>query len=83
VTGIVLKDNDNSVENMSHMYNCKEVFFYFRRTRQITKGDYLFRQGCLFVSPSARNNSAPTGRMFVKLDSRVFLGNMSRKLKCH
>jgi len=33
------------------------------------------------VCPSARNNSAGTERIFMKLDIRAFFENMSRNLK--
>jgi hypothetical protein len=36
---------------------------------------------CLSVSPSTWNNSAFTGRIFMKLDIRVFFENMSTKFK--
>ena len=35
------------------------------------------------VCPSARNNSASTGRIFTKFDIWVFLENLSRKFKFH
>ena len=35
----------------------------------------------LSVHPSAWNNSAPTGRIFMKFDVWVFFGKLSRKLK--
>ena len=35
------------------------------------------------VRPSAWNNSAPTGRIFLKYDVWVFLENLSRKYKFH
>ena len=37
---------------------------------------------CLSVRPSARNNSAPTGRIFMKFDIWGFFENLSRKFKC-
>jgi hypothetical protein len=37
----------------------------FRRVRKIAKGDYYLRDVCLSVRPSAWNNSAPTGRIFI------------------
>jgi len=39
----------------------------FRRVRKITESDLR-----LSVRPSARNNSAPTGRIFMKFDMSVF-----------
>jgi len=35
----------------------------------------------MYVRPSAWNNSAPTGRIFMKFDIWVFFENLSRKLK--
>ena len=35
------------------------------------------------VHPSARNNSAPTGRTFMTFDNWVFFENLSRKFKCN
>ena len=35
------------------------------------------------VRPSAWNNLAPTGRIFMKFDMRVFFENISRKFKHH
>ena len=55
----------------------------FRRVRKIAKSDYLFRHVCLSVCPSAWNNSASTGRIFMKSDVWVFFENMSRKFKFH
>jgi len=36
---------------------------------------------CLSIRPSAWNNSAPTGQIFMKIDISVFLEKLSRKLK--
>ena len=38
---------------------------------------------CLSVCPSARNNSAPTERIFIKVDILVFFENLSRRVKFH
>jgi hypothetical protein len=37
----------------------------------------------IFIRPSARNNSAPTGRIFIKFDSGGFFENLSIKFKFH
>jgi len=37
---------------------------------------------CLSVRPSEWNNSAPTGRIFMKFDIWSFLENLLRKVKC-
>ena len=55
----------------------------FRRVRRIVKGDYWFRHVCLSARPSARNNSAPSGRISMKFYIWVFFENLSRKLKFH
>jgi hypothetical protein len=46
----------------------------FRRVRKIAKTS---------VRPSACNNSAPTGRIFMKFDIWVFFENLSREFKSH
>jgi hypothetical protein len=38
---------------------------------------------CPSVRPSAWNNSAPTGRIFIKFHISVFFNNLSRKCKFH
>jgi len=38
---------------------------------------------CPSVRPSARNNSAPTGRIFMKFYIWTFFENLSRKFKVH
>ena len=38
---------------------------------------------CKPVCPSAWNNSAPTGRIFMKFDIWVLFEDLSRKLKCY
>ena len=43
---------------------------YFRRVCKIAKSDHLLRH----VFPPALNNSAPTGRIFMKFDTWVFFG---------
>jgi hypothetical protein len=42
----------------------------------------LLASACLSACQSASNNSAPTGRVFIKTD-RVFFENLSRNLKFH
>jgi hypothetical protein len=53
----------------------------FRRVRKISKNYYEFRHVCPSVRLSSCNNTAPTGRNFVKFDISVFVVNLSRKLK--
>ena len=47
----------------------------FKRIRKTAKRDYL-----ALSCPSARNHSAPTGRIFVKFDMTIF-EHLSRKLR--
>jgi len=44
----------------------KEGKFNFRRVRKITKSDYYIRHVCRSVRHSARKDSGPTGRVFMK-----------------
>ena len=55
------------------------------RVRKIAKNDYYLRHVhlCPSVRPSAWSNSAPTGRIFMKFDMRVFFETRSRKFKFH
>ena len=46
--------------------------YIFRRVRDIGKSDYKPRHVCLSFRPSAWNNSAPTGRIFMKSVIWVF-----------
>jgi hypothetical protein len=48
------------------------LVFNFRRVRKIAKSAYYLRHVCVSVRPSARNNAAVTGRIFVKSDISVF-----------
>jgi hypothetical protein len=41
----------------------------------------ILTSSCLSVRPSARNNPAPTGRVFMKFDVCGFFENLSRKFK--
>jgi hypothetical protein len=55
----------------------------FRRLRKISKSDCWLYHVCPFVRlslcPSARNNSASTGRIFIKFGIWGFFENLSRK----
>ena len=56
----------------------------FAKFRKATIG--FIMSVCLFVPsvhPSARNNSIPTGRIFMKCGIRVLFENLPRKLKFH
>jgi len=55
----------------------------FRRVRKIATSNYWPRHVCLSVRPSAWNNSAPTGRIFIKFDIWDFSKNLSRKFTFH
>ena len=57
--------------------NCCTPFLIFRHFRKITKSFVL--SVCL----SSWNNSAPTGRIFMKLDVSEFFENLSGKFKFH
>jgi hypothetical protein len=43
-------------------------YLVFRHVRKIAKSDYQLRHVCPFVRPTAWNNSASTGRIFMKFD---------------
>jgi len=69
-----------------------DVSAHFRRVRKIAKSDRYLRHVCLSyvcpsvrpsVRPSAWNNSALTGRIFMKFDVWVFFENLWRKFKFH
>jgi hypothetical protein len=49
-----------------------DVLGCFRRVRKIAKSDYYLRHVRLSVRLSAWNNSAPTGRILMKLDIEPF-----------
>ena len=61
----------------------------FKSVRKIAKTEYYLRHVCSSVGPSvcfsfypsAWNNSASTGRIFMKLDIWVLFENLSRKFK--
>ena len=55
----------------------------FRRVCKIAKSDYKLRHICSSVLPSAWNNSAPIGRIFLKFDIGGVLENLLRKFKFH
>ena len=45
--------------------NNKDIYFFLDAFRKISKSEYE-RHVCLSVCPYPRNNSAPTGRIFIK-----------------
>ena len=56
---------------------CQTHSVFNRSARKGAKSDCQPRHLCL----PAWNISAPTGRIFIKFDTSVFLENLSRKLK--
>jgi hypothetical protein len=58
-----------------------EYPFYLAHSQNCEKRQLAL--SCLFVRLSARNNSAPSGRIFVKFDIWVFFENLSRTFKFH
>jgi hypothetical protein len=57
----------------------KQLTVVFRQVCNIAKSDYRLRYGC----PSTWNNSAPTGRIFMKFDIWGLFEYLLRKLKFH
>jgi hypothetical protein len=57
----------------------EQIGISFRHICKIVKSDYVCRSVCL----STWNNSAPTGRIFVKFYIWVLFENLSRKYKFH
>jgi len=55
----------------------------FRCFSRTAKSHYELRHICPYVRPSAWNSSAPTGRIFMKIDMSGFFETLSRKLKYH
>jgi hypothetical protein len=53
----------------------------FRRFSKTAKSHYELRHVCPYVRLSAWNNSAPTGRIFMKIDTSEFFETLSRKLQ--
>ena len=58
------------------MFSCLGVF-----SKKNSKSHFWLRHVCPSVRLSAWNNSAPTGRIFMKFDSFGFFEKSSRKLK--
>jgi len=51
--------------------------------RGLANSNYQLRHVCPCVHSSAWNNSAPNGRIFMKIYVRVFFEELSRKFKFH
>ena len=52
---------------------------FFFRDSSLNCEKCLLASSCLSVCPSARNNSVPTGRIFIKFGIWIFFRNLSRK----
>jgi len=84
-------------ENISHKLDTRHILLFYVRSiigHRRLEGKFLFfRHVCriakktisffMSVRPSAWNNSAPIGRVFLKYDVWVFLENLSRKCNFH
>ena len=57
-----------------------QIFFLGGAFAYLRKATVTFDMS---VRPSAWNNSAPTGRIFTKIDILLFFENLSRKFKFH
>ena len=55
----------------------------FRCFSKTTKSHYELRHVCPYVRRSAWNSSAPTGRIFMKINMSKFFETLSRKLMYH
>ena len=73
--------NSNAPSEVENQWKEKH-FQLFTPVRKIAKSDYQLRYGCS-VCPSARNNFAPTERVFIKFHNWVFFKNLLRKFKPH
>ena len=64
----------------SGIYFCQYSHMTFRHDRRIAKSEYCIRlSACLYVRPSAWNNSDPNWRIFMKYDIWIFFKNLSQK----
>jgi hypothetical protein len=54
------------------------TIYIFRRLRKIAKSEYDLRHVYPTVCPSTWNNSAPTGRIFMKYDIWVFFNSVEK-----
>jgi hypothetical protein len=62
--------------------NEKKKGVIFRLVRKIAKATFNFvMSGCVPVRPSAWNNLAPTGRIFMKFDVLLLFENLSGKFR--
>ena len=71
------------IENLMKSFLILEHFSCYisllRRVRKIAKSGYEFRH----VRPSARNDSAPSGKILMKFDVWEYFENLLRKFKLH
>jgi len=72
-------------EDSAELYRDKEAKYLplFRRFHKLAKRDYYLTNICPSVHLSAWNNSAHTGRVFMKFDIIVVFENRLRKFKSH
>ena len=71
-----------AVRALTNCLSHDTVYFIFRRVPITAKCDWLLHV-CPSLCLSIRNNSAPTGRIFVKFDIWRFLEILSIKFKSH
>jgi hypothetical protein len=69
--------------NISTGWVCNdvEVFLILGALAKLRKATITFLSICLYVRPSAGNDSVPNGRIFMKFDIWVFFENLPRKFK--
>ena len=60
-----------------------EVFLILCAIAKLWKATISFLSVRLYVRPSVRNFSVPTGGIFMKFDIWVFFENLPRKFKFH
>jgi hypothetical protein len=63
--------------------NAPKPYLFLHQARSQNCEERLIAPSRLSISPSAWNNSAPTGQISIKFDISVLLENLSRKLKLH
>jgi hypothetical protein len=64
-----------------HAINVCIAICFFKCFRKLAKSNYYIRHVCLSVLPSAWNNLASTGRIFIKFDIWRFFKNLSSTFK--
>jgi hypothetical protein len=81
VTIRVVSNNSGCVCNHSKCFLPLAYVTILRCFCKIAKSEYQLNHFRPFVSPSAWNNLAPTGRIFIKFDIWGFFENLLRKFK--